>query len=270
MLTFNGILKIEGIDPYKVRLARHKTTKLDAKHSPYDLWRSADGRFERYQCIQRDPVFPVGDLVASFVVPPNNETLFVGVFVVAAAGKVPPGELDPVTENDVSGLILYRLERDNRLSQYEGKLVVTWGEGYRTWVQRAGKQDKPVFELRSKIEEPAFPGFMNLISQLSEIQSFPYSWKTTLAAVRGIYLLTCPKTKEQYVGSATGQGGFLQRWVDYVRTGHGGNVRLKSRNPSDYQVSILEVASSDLSDDEVVRREHLWMQKLKTKEMGLN
>jgi len=32
--------------------------------------------------------------------------------------------------------------------------------------------------------------------------------------------------------------------MQYFRTGHGGNIGLKSRDPSDYQVAILEVAGT--------------------------
>jgi hypothetical protein len=85
-----------------------------------------------------------------------------------------------------------------------------------------------------------------------------------------VYLLTCPKTKEQYVGSAMGDDGFWGRWQDYVQTGHGGNVALKSRDPSDYQVSILEVAGTSATHDEIGAMEGRWQRKLQSKDMGLN
>jgi hypothetical protein len=91
-----------------------------------------------------------------------------------------------------------------------------------------------------------------------------------LKVSRGVYLLTCPKTKEQYVGSATGEHGFLQRWLDYVETGHGGNVVLKSREPSDYQVSVLQVAGTDATPDTILAMEIRWKRKLQSMEMGLN
>jgi hypothetical protein len=91
-----------------------------------------------------------------------------------------------------------------------------------------------------------------------------------LSASRGVYLLTCPKTREQYVGSASGAGGFHARWMSYVRDGHGGNVGLKTRDPSDYQVSILEVAGSAATPEDVLAMEGLWKQKLQSREMGLN
>lgn len=54
----------------------------------------------------------------------------------------------------------------------------------------------------------------------------PLSWIAALSSSRGVYLLTCPKTREQYVGSATGIGGFYGRWLSYIRDGQGGNVGL--------------------------------------------
>jgi len=47
-----------------------------------------------------------------------------------------------------------------------------------------------------------------------------------------------------------------------LATGHGGNVALKSRDPSDYQVSILEVCASSASVDDILATEQLWKAKL--------
>ena len=50
---------------------------------------------------------------------------------------------------------------------------------------------------------------------------------------------------------------------------HGGNVALKSREPSDYQVSILEVAGSNVQMDDIVAMEIRSKRKLQSGEMGL-
>ena len=92
-------------------------------------------------------------------------------------------------------------------------------------------------------------------------RAFVVSWR---------YLLTCPRTREQYVGSATGAEGFHGRWLSYTRDGHGENVMLKSRDPSDYQVPILEVAGSAVPFEEILAMEALWKQKLQSRETGLN
>jgi hypothetical protein len=62
----------------------------------------------------------------------------------------------------------------------------------------------------------------------------------------------------------------LSRWQEYARSGHGGNVRLRARDPSDYRVCILQAAESDASDDEIIGMETRWKLKLQSREMGLN
>lgn len=115
-----------------------------------------------------------------------------------------------------------------------------------------------------------FPGFSAFVEPLSRILSLPHAWRQVLTANKGVYLLTCPDTKEVYVGSASGADGFLGRWTDYALNGHGGNVVLKRRAPSDYRVSILEVAGSQASDRDILALEEIWKLKLQSREMGLN
>lgn len=45
---------------------------------------------------------------------------------------------------------------------------------------------------------------------------------------------------------------------------------LKSREPSDYQIAVLEVAGSEHSREEIIQSEHRWMRKLQSVAMGLN
>ncbi len=165
---------------------------------------------------------------------------------------------------------VYELTLDDRLNDLADRVIIEWGEGGRAWIQRADNQDKVVLEIRQAFREPDFPGFAKFISPLSKIEGLPAAWTSTLTASRGVYLLTCPKTREQYVGSTTGGDGFQGRWLSYVRDGHGGNVGLKSRDPSDYQVSILEVAGSAATTQDVLDMETLWKRKLQSREMGLN
>ena len=164
----------------------------------------------------------------------------------------------------------YNLEKVELFTEYDGLLVIEWGLGDRAWIQRADNQNKKIVEIRKEYREPDFPGFLEFISNLSQIESLPKTWVSILKNAKGIYLLTCPSTKEQYVGSATGVNGLWGRWVEYARNGHGGDIALKSRDPSDYIVSILETAGSYIDDIEILRKESLWKQKLQSREMGLN
>jgi hypothetical protein len=273
-VMFNTILSQEGIDPAEVRLLRHQDNNAITISTPYELWRDNPTDFDKYQSVQsfkNRPKFQF-PFWAAFVAAPAGATLFVGLY---AAKYLGVGEQDfPMPHrkdfNKAGAYDLYKLELQSALNDMCGKLYVDWGAGTRAWVQHAKGQNKPVTEIRTSFKEEEFPGFASFLKSLSEIPSLPKTWVEPLRATKGIYLLTCPKTKEQYVGSASGEDGFWGRWQSYIQTGHGGNLGLKSRDPSDYRVSILEVVGNQMSTDEIIHLEQRWKEKLQSKEMGLN
>lgn len=197
--------------------------------------------------------------------------MFVGIYSARLLGPAPPGELDPISELPMSARVeVYETRRMGQLSDYAGRLFIDWGAGDRAWTQRADNQDKEIVELRRTFQEEAFPGFTRLVRPLSELESMPAGWREVLRATRGVYLLACPRTREHYVGSAYGEGGFLGRWTAYVADGHGGNLGLRGRAPSDYVVSILEVVGSNASAADIIALEQTWKAKLLSRDMGLN
>lgn len=273
-MMFNSLLRDADIPVGDVRLLRHKDQRADKGRTPYELWRDDRPQFESYQSTQsfENESRLNARYWASFVGTPNGETLFVGLYSVQPLGPLAHDRPSPQKEGiDKAGSCnAYELMVDDRFREFDGKLFIAWGQGMRMWIQRADLQNKPITELRPEFKEPRFPGFLNLICQLSEIDSFPNTWIATLRATKGIYLLTCPKTKEQYVGKADGEEGFWGRWQEYVRSGHGNNVALKSREPSDYQVSILEAAGTRSKPEDILGMENQWKAKLQSREMGLN
>lgn len=270
MIGFNTILRDSGVDPATVKLVRHQDARATRGHTPYDFWLAKDGRLELYQAIQSKDRFDDAGFIGSFVVTPANETLFVGLFAVRGKKPTPAGLLDPVTGKDVSGLNLYDLAKSEFLAEYDGRLVVDWGPGTRSWVQRAAKQDKPVVEIRRQVGEPPFPGFLAFQSVIGALAATPSSWRAALAAVSGVYLLVCLKTGRHYVGSANGSGGFWARWEDYAATGHGGNEEMRLVPHTEYQVTILEVAPSSATAEDIINLESRWKDKLRSREFGLN
>lgn len=272
-LRFNALLAEAGIDPAKVRLLRHETRRYGL--TPYALWRDDPVRFDHYQRVQKRERRSWFDrpFWASFVVTPDSKTLFIGLFSAEPEGPVTAGWLDPISGRDAVSLAdyeLFRIAVAEPLRSYAGRLVVDWGGATRVWSQRAEQQNKSIVELRATFIEPPFPGFAAFRTQLSDLASLPPSWCAALSAAHGVYLLTCPATREQYVGSASGAEGFLGRWHGYARDGHGGNVALKSRKAADYRVSILQVAGSADDRDAVLAMEVVWKEKLQSREMGLN
>jgi hypothetical protein len=274
MLTFGSLLDLAGIGRSSVRLLRHQDNRHPGFPTPYVLWRDHRSRFEAYQETQG-----IGDAPdlrapywASFVGVPGKETLFVGLYSAELVGPLAQDRPHPVTGGvePAGSCNQYRLELLPELAEYAGRLWIDWGKGYRAWIQRGDRVPKPVVELRRTFREDPFPGFAALILNLSDIETMPAHWAEALRATRGIYLLTCPRTREQYVGMASSGEGFLGRWREYFASGHGGNVALKSRDPSDYQVSILETVGTGATLADLVELECRWKDKLQSRQMGLN
>lgn len=103
-------------------------------------------------------------------------------------------------------------------------------------------------------------------------------WKIALSNAKGIYLLTDKATGKQYIGSAYGENGFWGRWSHYIYGLHGDNKELKKlveNEGEDYyrnnfHFTILEVVGSYLTDDEIIKKESKWKEKLFTREFGYN
>lgn len=268
-ITFNMILEAEGIAPRDVRLARHHDTRPECKTPPYRLWRRDPTLLERYQSIQGRDRFSIGGLLASFVRTPSDKTLFVGLYAVNSKGVSDESVIDPGTNLPCPGKVLYDMSRDDRLKDVQGRLVVDWGKGYLAWVQLASRNDKPVIEILRDAEDEPFPGYFRFRCRLSELDDLPLTWKEQLRTAKGVYVLTSAATREHYVGSATGRGGFFERWTQHARVG-GDALGFRSLVPSEYQVSILQVSAGFETDEDILRTEYAWMQKLQSRSMGIN
>ena len=273
-IMINTILQDAGLNLYDIRFLRHKDKRAAKGFSPYELWRDNRSQFELYQSTQSitNRKKLIAPYWAVFVVNMNDETMFVGLYAVSYLGllkqDMPKPHMDGIDK--AGSCDIYELSLQEKLSDLIGKLFIDWGPAALAWIQHADRNNKPITELHREFREPDFPGFLNFIQPLSKLNKLPASWLAALKSSKGIYLLTCPKTKEQYVGSATGSNGFWGRWQDYIQTGHGGNVGLKSRDTSDYLISILEVAGTSSTKEEILSMEGRWQSKLQSKEMGLN
>ena len=127
-----------------------------------------------------------------------------------------------------------------------------------------------------------YSGFLDLIVGLDELTRIVKNpeanreWHSSLSEVAGVYLIVDTGTGDQYVGSAYGEKGIMGRWGDYVRTGHGGNAKLKAMLSVDpdvrhrFQFTVLRTLSKTLTRREVIEFESLHKRKLGTKAFGLN
>lgn len=272
-LTFNFLLKAHGIAPEDVRLLRHVKKSGAGSRSPLLTWREDRDRFEAYQALQpiKDRRYFEAPYWASFIGTPDRETMFVGLYGVRDPEPIPHDLPCPMTDRMLNAAATERwaTEPIAAFVGYHAMLFVDWGAGTRAWGQYAERREKPIVELRRDISEPEYPGHSAFMRQLSSVEALPASWVAILRNARGVYLLTCPSTLEQYVGSACGEGGFHTRWLQHAAR-EGDALAFRSRDPADYRVSILEVAGSLASADEIGAMESRWKEKLQSREMGLN
>ena len=217
-------------------------------------------------------MFPVGHLLASFIVTEAKKTVFVGMYRVEDVGVAPPGSFDALLKHDVTGKYQYELRLIDKLASYQDMVVIDWGAGTRTWVQRAENQPKPVLEIAHQYE-PRFPGFRSFTRLVDEVPGLPNGWQQVLRSVKGVYLLVDVDSGQQYVGSAKGADSLLGRWMDYAGGGDGGDVALRAaakEGRRTYQVSVLEVVDENTPDDTIEQIESFWKNKLLSHSFGLN
>ena len=96
--------------------------------------------------------------------------------------------------------------------------------------------------------------------------------------ITGIYCLTDTSNGKLYIGSATVQYGFAQRWGNYLSSKHGGNVRLENlykQNGEKYfekyfTFTLLEYFGLSYDTEKIYKREQYWKKCLNTIEHGYN
>ena len=269
MLHLNTIFQAEGLDPTLVQLVRHKDQRFQKEgKSVFDVWYSERERFEKYQSVQgQKNKFDVGGVVASFVVSNSDETLFVGLYSVQSRRNWTTGDYcDPLwkapSENSD---FVHDLRATEQMRDYVSRLVIEpWPDAI-NFVKRAARYNPKVLEIKRRPDQEQFPTLMKFRKRVSDLPNIPHNWHVPLKEAKGIYLLTFAPDGQHYVGSASGDEGFWQRWSDYVRTGNGGNrvlIREKRDARKDATVSILEVTGSALTQQEIIDREMNWQIKL--------
>lgn len=179
----------------------------------------------------------------------------------------------------------FKLEASPRMQDLSGRLVVDWfaTQGFQN--DAASTAANKV--VRSISDRPAlyFPGFeqTNLtFEQLEAIVRTPdvhRDWHNALKSVGAVYLITYRPPEEPsqlYVGSATGAGGLLGRWTDYVDSGHAGNKKLQeliglsSSAFKHFHFSVLRIFSKNANWRDVLASETHFKEVLQSRVNNLN
>lgn len=243
----------------------------NGNEDPVDVFLA--GEFEGWQSWQSRKNFERKYIISLLQLPGVDKWLFAGGFKSEGCSYIEKGNCHR-----------YKTHEIDELKEFSGRLVVLFTRSGRQSYLNAENwsNDITVYEIKPKrmvVEE--FPGYnkIKLSKRKLEIiisQSIE-SWRVALLNVSGVYLIADTNTGKLYVGSATGDGGIWQRWVEYAENGHGGNKELKEvlkkkgeRYSDKFQYSILEITDTHASTNDVLERESHWKDVMCSRQHGYN
>ena len=251
---------LQPLNEYKIHFAKFSGTEpLDAYMRDFDEWEAWNCWSKGKDDFNRKYIFSLINFY-----PERDTWLFGGIW--------------EVVEKDFSNgnKYPYTIALCEDYKKFIGRLKIKYSHKDRQ-VRNRMENYFPHLVLKEILEEPysihKFPGYKNLdvpfLTLENVINKDHPSWKNALS-VKGIYLITDTQTGKKYVGKASGEHGFWQRWSDYINDGHGGDVDLKKLIDSNgglqyarenYKFTLLEIVESNLEDD-IDARESYWKRVL--------
>ena len=292
-MTFNDLLRIKGFDPTMVIILRHRPQ--ESKLRKVLPWLAAERPelFNAYQQTQPEKLEKAMErlsgsgYVASFIGHEPGKALFVGLYSIGEARPLTKTEYWQIpackelrdfgmrgfSEEDRRKTVLwFDLTLIDFYLSWKGKLIVEWPPPELAWWRRAHKNQMAVIAISEESQLTAkMPAWNSLIFSWQELSVMPSTWKHVLSQWRGIYYIFDVSVKKGYVGSAYGESNLYGRWMEYGRTGHGGDKLLETLDPRNFRFSILQIVSPDMSQEEVIALEQSWKERLHTKKpFGLN
>ena len=247
----------------------------NGKENPLDVYYQGD--FQEWQRQQLKRNFDRKYVVSFIAMPTPNLWLFAGVHL----SDIPTQRED---------CIYYPLVEIQETKELDGRLIISFDkknvdnkfvrQSYlltENWVEKLNVAEV----LAQALDFAKFPSFKSVhisFSQLKTIVKKSLSdWQSALSSVAGVYLIADKSSGKLYVGSATGQGGIWQRWAEYATNLHGNNrqlIELKKQFGEvpfeNFYFSILEIADTHSSENEILVRESHWKNVLLTRQFGYN
>lgn len=147
-----------------------------------------------------------------------------------------------------------------------------------------------IWHPEKSLNDKSFPGYKNVFISYIDLKKkleISDEWRAALKYRKGVYLIADKKTGKFYVGSAYGTNGILGRWETYITSGYDKNEVENGKYPNkelqklvkkeglsyireNFQYSILETFTDDVSDKYIIGRESWWKKALLSREFGYN
>lgn len=269
-IKLNDILRIENLDSVKIRLnlSNNSWNALNLYHdNPNQL---LVGNFHNST---KKRWFKDNEIVIGLAQIKNDEWLLIDISrITKSYNKF----WDGITHSNV-----YTFYEHEKLQEYEkffGRLIVQFHKNNAFVTLNGNRIDDFVLKevLPNSLDNDLFPGYDKVNISWGELNRVVEkdTWKTVLQNQKGVYLLTDISNGMKYVGSAYGEYMILGRWISYVKTGHGGNVGLKSLTfdhiKQNFKYSILDIYKSTTDDQIIIDRESWWKEVLQSRRFGYN
>jgi hypothetical protein len=282
-LTLNQMLKRSGLNLNEVLVFRHRPTEEKLNRVFDSIVSERPDLFDCYQSshgVRTESALAKAKFLASFVRFGPGLALFVGLYRVNG-GKflttkehrsnplhqelVELGMSGDFASSDRDNVLAFDLPRISWGADWQGRLIVRWPRPDRSWFRWAHKNEFEIEAITVSSQfDRAVPPWYEFTPTMAELKVLPTRWLDALRHWRGVYLITDQSDHRQYVGSAGGQENLLQRWLQYAKSGHGGNKHLRARNPADFRFSILQRLSPDDDQRTVIAAESSWKDRLQT------
>jgi hypothetical protein len=284
-IDLKDFLTKQGFDLGKVIVLRHSPTAQALRKVLPWLAAEKPEVFNAYQKEQNpdaEKALMKADIVASFIALEDEKALFVGLYRRTGQHSITEQQYWAMSENmemkpfGLGGIgnretaMWFDLEPLDFYKELKGRLVIRWPAG-RLWWRWAKSNEFRVYAIHEEsLLDAEMPTWDKLCLTWKDLALLPTKWKAALRQWRGIYYIFDVGIGKGYVGSASGEENILGRWLNYAATGHGGNKKLRERDPSNFLFTILQRTSPDMDRDQVCELETNWKERLHTREYGLN
>lgn len=266
-IKLNDILQLEDLTNVKIRF----NLMIDQNWNPIELFKSGNisamlgGQYHNYH---KKKSFREGQITIGLIKIKPKEDFWL-LFHVGRVTK-------DLNKFDGMG---YEFEDLPAYDKFLGRLVVRFKNNVQAMIRNADSvmEECEVSQiLPDTFDNDLFPGYDQVHITWNDLARVvdKASWKTALQNQKGVYLLTDSSNGKLYVGSAYGKNMIWGRWMDYVKTGHGGNAELKSlafdHIKSNFSYSILDIYKSTTDDQTIIDREGWWKNVLLSRAFGYN